>query len=351
MPKREEPSSRRSRATIKDVATRAGVSHATVSRYLNKRSYTSASTAQAIEDAIAEVGFVPNYTARSLVSRATGAVAFIVRGQPDLFFSDPNLSAMAAGANTALSERGHQMLLLIVDGDDSEKRVIEYVSGGAVDGAIVALARSDEPVALALARAHIPLATASGPLIGADAPMVDTDNLGGAESITRMLANTGREIIAEIRGPAASPVTALRHEGFQLALSHRYDSDLVVDAEDWTVEAGSSATRELLRRAPSLQGIMAASDTLAAGAVNALAAAGRRVPDDVAVVGFDDSPWATMTSPRLSTVRQEPRLTGAQLADMVLRQLNGENLGNLAEILPNRIVWRDSAGPAPETNR
>ena len=350
-PNRAEPSPRRSRATIKDVASRAGVSHATVSRYLNKRSYTSAATARAIDDAIAEVGFVPNYSARSLVSQATRAVAFIVRGQPDLFFSDPNLSAMASGANAALSERNHQMLLLIVDGEASEKRVIEYVSGGAVDGAVIALARSDEPVALALARAHIPLVTASGPLVGADAPMVDTDNLGGSESITRMLAGTGREIIGEIRGPAASPVTAPRHEGFRLGMSHGYNSDLVVDAEDWSVEAGRSAASILLRRAPSLQGIVAASDTLAAGAISALTAAGRRVPEDVAVVGFDDSPWATATSPQISTVRQEPRRTGALLADVLLRQLNGENLGNLAEILPNRVVWRDSAGPPRQATR
>jgi DNA-binding LacI/PurR family transcriptional regulator len=248
-----------------------------------------------------------------------------------------------------LSERDHQMLLLIVDGEASEKRVIAYVSAGAVDGAIVALSRPDEPVALALARSHIPLVTASGPLVGADVPMVDTDNLGGSESITRMLGNTGRVIIGEIRGPAASPVTALRHEGFRLAMSQRYNGDLVADAVDWSVEAGRSAAAELLRRAPSLQGIVAASDTLAAGAVSALVGAGRRVPADVAVVGFDDSPWATMTSPHLSTVRQEPRLTGARLADVVLRQLGGENLGNLAEILPNRIVWRDSAGPLPTT--
>jgi DNA-binding LacI/PurR family transcriptional regulator len=336
------------RPTIKDVAAAAGVSHATVSRYLNKTSYVSAETGTAIDSAVRQTGYVPNRTARSLVRQETRAVAFIVREHPDMFFVDANLSNMAVGANAALSARDYQMFLLIVDTERSAQRIIELITGGFVDGAILVAMHDDDMVA-DLAASATPLVTASTPAPGSGIPSVDTDNFGGSARITSKLRETGRTRIAEIHGPSEAPVSSLRHEGFLQAMGDAYDPDLVAVAHEWSLAAGAQSMRQLLIQAPDLDGVVCASDLIAAGAIDALRAQGRQVPEQVSVVGFDDSPWASRTTPALSTVRQDTLLTGTHLAELLLRQIDGEDLTGYAEILPNTIVWRDSA-PIVSTN-
>ena len=338
--------SKPSRPTIKDVAAAAGISHATVSRYLNKRSYVSEASGRAIDAAIASVNYVPNQTARSLVRRETHAVAFIVRELPNMFFVDANLSNMAVGANAALSARDYQMFLLIIDSERSAERIGDLISGGFVDGAIL-VAMHDDELVTSLARSSTPLVTASVPAPTLAIPSVDTDNVGGTERITRMLRSTGRTRVAEIHGPAGAPVSSLRHDGFVRGMAEAYDPAAVVTAEEWSMAAGTDAMRALLHSVPDLDGVVCASDLIAAGAIDALRAAGKSVPDDVGVVGFDDSPWATRTEPTLSTIRQDTVQTGARLAGLLLRQIAGEDLTGHTEIIPNEVVWRDSAGPLP----
>jgi DNA-binding LacI/PurR family transcriptional regulator len=332
---------------VHDVAAAAGISHATVSRYLNKRAYVSAAAAAAIETAIREVDYIPNRAARSLVRRRTHAVAFIVRAAGDSFFSDPTLNAMAMGANTVLSVADHQMLMMIVDSDRSADRIIEIVRGGTADGAILAAMDHHDPVAVALARTAFPIVTTSDPGIGAAVPRVDTDNVGGTRAITELLRATGRTRVGEVRGPDAAPVSGLRHRGFKAAMAGEYSARRVVAAGSWHTEDGAAAMDELLRRDPRIDAVVAASDSLAVGAMEALRRAGRLIPDDVAVVGFDDAPWASQTSPPLTTVRQDAHATGARSAELVLRMAEGEDLSGHSEVLASRVVWRDSAGPAP----
>lgn len=332
------------RPTIKDVAEEAGVSHATVSRYLTKNSYVSEEAAKAVEAAIVAVNYVPNRSARSLVQQKSHFLAFIVREHSDLFFNDPNLSKMAVAANEVLGNAGYQMLLLIVDDDASATRVSDLVRGGFVDGAILVAMHHHDPVPAALADARVPMVTASSPLGTEGIPYVDTDNVGGTALITSLLLQTGRTRIAEIRGPRGAAVSPLRHEGFTQALGDLFDPRLVVDAEEWSREAGALAMSSVLDTGLEIDGVVAASDLLAAGALDVLQERGRLVPQDVGVVGFDDSPWATQTRPALSTVRQDASATGRRMAEIVLRQIEGENLRDHREILPNQIVWRDSAG-------
>lgn len=334
------------RPTIKDVASAAGISHATVSRYLNKHAYVSAEAARAIDEAIRQVSYVPNRTARSLVRRETKAVAFIVRESAGMFFVDANLSNMAVGANAALSAQDYQMFLLIIDSERSAERITELITGGFVDGALLVAMHHDDVIA-DLDRAGTPLVTASTPAPDTSIPTVDTDNTGGTERITRLLRATGRHRVAEIRGPHDAPVSALRHAGFVAAMGADLDPALVVEVPEWSLAAGAAAMQDLLDRAPDLDGVVAASDLIAAGAVDALRAAGRSVPGDVGVVGFDDSPWATRTTPTLSTVRQDTLLTGTRMAELLLRQIAGESLRGHHELLPNEVVWRESAGPLP----
>ncbi|MEO7016196.1 MAG: LacI family DNA-binding transcriptional regulator [Leifsonia sp.] len=331
------------RPTIRDVARSAGVSHATVSRYLNERSYVSAEAGRAIEAAVRHTQYVPNRTARSLVSQKTFSAACIVREHSDQFFADPNLSAQAIGANATFSAHGYQMLILIVEGDESTRRAAEIVAGGAVDGALLLAMLEDDPLVLELSKAGTPLVTASTPLRDSLVPYVDTDNKGGTALITQRLLDTGRRVVAEIHGPDRHPVSRIRHEGFMTSMRTLYRPDLVAYADDWTPTAGKRAMRTLLEIEPKIDGVVAASDGLASGAASVLLAAGRSIPHDVGIVGFDDSSWATNSRPKLSTVRQDARLTGQRLAEVLIRQIEGEDLAGFSMTLPNSIVWRDSA--------
>lgn len=282
-------------------------------------------------------------TARSLVRRETRAVAFIVRELPDMFIVDANLSNMAIGVNAALFAHDYQMLLLIIDSDRSAERISELITGGFVDGAVL-VAMHDDDIIDDLVRSRTPLVTASSPASAQGVPSVDTDNVGGTAEITRLLRATGRRRIGEIRGPHAAPVSSLRHTGFVQAMAGDLRDELVVEATEWSMAAGAAAVEVLLGREPELDGIVAASDLIASGAIDALEHHGRRVPGDVGVVGFDDSPWAVRSQPHPSTVRQDTLLTGTRMAELLLRQMAGEDLSGYVEILPNEIVWRDSAG-------
>jgi len=337
----------RPRPTIRDVARVAGVSHATVSRHLNGHTNVARRTAEAIDAAVLEANYVPNGNARSLVRRKSFTVALVVREHIDLFYADPNLSRMAAGANSVLSANGYVMPLMLVDSDVTATRVVDMIRGGSVDGALLIAMETNDQMVRALRGTSTPLVTASIPLADDSLTWVDTDNVGGTQTITDILRRTGRTRIAEIRGPAAMPVSRLRHEGFVAAMGQAYDPTLVVDATQWSYDAGAQAMRVLLDRDAPPDGIVAASDLLAAGAMSVLAERGLDVPDDVAVVGFDDSPIAIMSTPQISTVRQESATTGKEMAKLMLAMLNGEQRSGSHITVPSVVVWRDSAGPAP----
>ena len=338
------------RPTILDVARVAGVSHATVSRYLNKRAYVSEQAATAIDQAIREVNYVPSRTARSLVNRQTRAVAFVVRESPTLFFTDPNLSKMAIGANAALSAQNYQMLFMIIDSEQSAARITELIGGGFVDGVILVAMSLNDPAAQAIANTPTPAVTASVPLPDSLVPHVDTDNAGGIETLTRLLHESGFHTIGHLGGPEHEPAAILRHAGYKKALGPAYDPALVDFANQWELEAGRASMRRLLAAGPEIDAVIASSDLLATGALDVLAEQGRRVPEDVSVSGFDDSDWALRAHPPLTTVHQDSYRIGEELAEVVLRQIDGEDLQGFGRIIPNEVVWRESSGPRSDAS-
>lgn len=334
---------RSKRATVHDVALEAGVSRGTVSRYVNGERYVSAAARDAIEAAIAKVGYVPNTAARNLVMQRTQAVGFIVHEPHSLFIEDPNIGEILLGANTELSEADHQMAVLIVDTERDTDRVARYLSGGLVDGVIIVSARADDPITRVVERLQLPAAYVGHPPGAASsAAFVVIDNRGAARSITERLAATGRRRIGMIAAALDRDSGADRLAGFTEALGDAFDETLVEPVPFYSYSAGRDGMRRLLERAPDLDGVFAASDAVAAGAIEALRAAGRRVPEDVGVVGFDDSAWARRTTPQLSTVRQPAAGLGAEAARLVLARLRGED-PPAERRLDCEIVWRDSA--------
>lgn len=331
------------RATIRDVALEAGVSRGTVSRVLNGEPYVSAEARIAIERAIATVGYVPNTAARNLATQRSRAVGFLVHEPHALFLEDPNIGAILLGANRVVSGADLQMVSLVIDSERDSRRVERYLSGGFVDGAVIVSARQDDSLLGALGRLSIPATIVGRPPATVRMPWVGIDNRGAARAITAHLIGTGRRRIGMVAVALDRDSGSDRLAGFRDAMGDRFDPHLVVERSLYEYTAGRSAVEELLRRDPSVDGVFAASDAVAAGALDGLRAAGRTVPDDVGLVGFDDSSWAQRSQPQLTTVHQPARLLGERAAESVLAQLRGDEPSPEGTILETHVVVRGSA--------
>ena len=331
------------RATIHDVAAVAGMSHGTVSRVLNAERYVSDEARIAVEAAIAEVGYVRNTAARNLKTQRSHAIGLIVHEPHSLFLEDPNIGAILLGTNEILSEADYQLVSLVIDSDRDSARVAEYLRGGFVDGVIIISARSGDPIAHAVAEMGIPAAFVGHPPDIDGIPYIGIDNVAAARAITTRLLATGRTRVGMIAAALDRDSGQDRLTGFRAALGDRFDPALVVDYPLYAYGSGQSGMAELLVRAPDIDGVFAASDAIAAGALDVLRATGRRVPQQIGVVGFDDSAWAGRSQPPLSTVRQPADELGRMAAQRVLAQLRGEDTAELGTMLETSIVWRASA--------
>lgn len=338
------PPSRPKRATIFDVAAEAGVSRGTVSRVLNGEPYVSEAARQAIEAAIAKVGYVRNTAARNLARQSSGAIALIVHEPHSVFVDDPNIGNILLGTNGALSAADYQLVTLVIETERDSERVSGYVGGGFVDGAIIVSAREGDPISKAIAALRLPAVMVGRPDNEPRLPWVGIDNRGAAQQISERLAATGRRRIGMIAAGLDRDSGRDRLAGFQDALGEAFDESLVSRQSFYSFDAGVAGMIELLEREPEIDGVFAASDAVAAGAIDVLKARGRRVPDDVGIVGFDDSAWALRSQPQLSTVRQPAASLGARAAELVLEQIeSGGTRGDGGVVLETEVVWRASA--------
>jgi DNA-binding LacI/PurR family transcriptional regulator len=248
------------------------------------------------------------------------------------------------GANATLSAADYQMVNLVIDSARDTERVTKYLSGGFVDGAVIVSARAHDPITQVVAELRLP-ATFVGhpPDLQQHVPFVGIDNVGSARAITDRLAGTGRQRIGMIAAALDRDSGADRLTGFRQALGPRFKPRLVARVALYDYASGVEGMRVLLKREPRIDGVFAASDLLAAGAMQVLRESGRAVPDDVGIVGFDDSSWAQRTQPPLSTVHQPAKEIGSRAAELVLRQLGGETLEPGGVFLPTPVVWRNSA--------
>jgi DNA-binding LacI/PurR family transcriptional regulator len=334
------------------VAALAGVSRATVSRVVNGSPKVSPAVRAQVERAVAKLGYVPNRAARSLVTRRADSVALVVSEAHARFFSEPFFAGMVRGVSAALAETGVQLVLLIAHDRRDRGRLERYVVGGHVDGVLLASLHGDDPLPGTLERAGVPAVLVGRPPGRGGPPVdrawpasyVDADNRGGARTAVDHLARRGRRRIATITGPQDMGVGQDRLDGYRDGLTAAglaADDDLV-EAGDFTEEGGAAAMDRLLARpGPPVDAVFAASDLMAAGALRALRAAGLRVPDDVAVVGFEDSAVARYAQPPLTTVRQPIEEMGRQATRLLLAKVAGET-GGMHLVLDVELVVRAS---------
>ena len=333
---------RRARPTLEAVALRAGVSRATVSRVVNGNPNVSESVRDAVTRAVKELGYVPNPAARSLVTQRTDSVALIISEPPDRVFSDdPFFAGVIRGVSQELEAAGLQLVLMMTEANADHSRIEAYVTGGHVDGVMLISLHGADPLPGALARMGLPVVCGGRPLARVDLPYTDSDNAGGAETAVRHLLAQGRRRIATIAGPQDMNAGIDRLTGYRSALRDT-DRRSLIAVGDFTRESGEQAMRQLLEDDPDLDAVFVASDPMAMGALRALHQAGRRVPEDIAVVGFDDIGSARYTEPPLTTVRQPIEGLGQQMVRLLLRRFAGETITNPV-ILPTELVPRDSA--------
>ncbi|WP_211234935.1 LacI family DNA-binding transcriptional regulator [Glycomyces arizonensis] len=331
----------RKRPTINDVAAASGVSRGTVSRVLNGQGNVSLSAEMAVRRAVAETGYVVNRAARSLKTSRTGSIVMVLSEPQERLFEDPNFSVLMRVATNQLAERDMSLVLMIAGDDDGRERVARYLRGGHTDGALLVSAHAGDPLLEDIERAGVP-AVACGAVLGRESvvPYAAADDRGGARAMTEYLVGQGRRRIGMITGPLDTPGGSLRLEGFTSVLGRKATKKMVVHG-DYTQVGGEQAMRRLLEGVPDLDAVFVASDLMAAGALQVLHAAGRRVPEDVAVGGFDDSAIASATRPMLTTVRQPL----AQVAEETVRLLTALLDEQAVEpiVLPTELIVRDSA--------
>lgn len=328
----------RSNVTLEMVAQSAGVSRATVSRVVNGSPKVHPDIAASVAEAVARLNYVPNRAARSLASRTTGAIALIVPEDVTRFFGDPFFAAIVQGINARLDESDYVLNLLVASTDPAHKTG-RYLRSGGVDGALVISHHAGDEV---LNGSGIPIVYGGRP--ATDGPyFVDVDNVGGGERATRHLITSGRRRIGTVAGPADMTAGIDRLEGFRHAMAEAGLPADAVEVGDFSVAGGIEATRLLLARHPDLDAIFVASDLMATGAIAVLTETGRRVPDDVAVMGFDDSA-AALTGPiPLSTVRQPSTDMGFAMADTLIALLRGDTTVQRRNVMPTELVIRESA--------
>jgi DNA-binding LacI/PurR family transcriptional regulator len=330
----------RGSVTIEEVAAAAGVSRSTVSRVVNGSTAVSPEALEAVKRAIADLNYVPNRAARSLASRQTHAIALIVPEDTTRFFGDPFFAAIVSGINARLS-RSDYVLNLFIANDDPGDKTTSYVRSGAVDGAIIVSHHTSDTFIDRIASA-VPVVYGGRPVRERERDYyVDVDNVRGGHDATTYLIERGHRRIAMITGPLTMPAGVDRLQGYRDALTAWELPEGAVEDGNFTAAGGADAMRRILESGERPDAVFVASDLMARGALTVLAAAGLRVPDDIAVMGFDDSPVATTVTPTLTTMRQPSFAQGERMATILLDLLAGKHPRHVT-ILETELVVRES---------
>jgi Transcriptional regulators len=337
--------------TLEEVAKLAGVSRSTVSRVVNQHPNVRPEVRERVWEVIRKTGYQPHAAARSLATRRTRVIGLIIPQAVTTLFTDPYFPILIRGVADACNAHNYHLMLSLF----SRRRVQEsrarqdllyqqVLRGRYLDGVVVSSAPLDDPIFPRLLEDGVPFIIV-GRYPHERANYVDVDNVARARMAVEHLLRLGHERVATITGPLNMCSGQDRLEGYRQALAARgipVDEDLIAEG-DFTEQGGQAAMRRLLPHRPTA--VFAASDMMAVGAIKVLREAGLRVPEDVAVVGFDDIPLASMVEPPLTTVRQPIEQLGSMAVELLVSLM--ENPGEETVhrvVLPTELVIRASCG-------
>jgi len=344
--------------TLEDVARTAGVSRATVSRVVNGVRNVDPAIQEAVRRAVSVTGYAPNRAARSLVTRRTDAVALVVSGagaEPDdegaagrgsftaQVFADPFFGRVVTGVVDSLRPRGMHPVLMFAETSRAREEVVEYLRQGSADGALIVSTHAEDPLPRLITEAGLAAVLYARPARPVGISYVDLAHRDGARLAAEHLLARGCRRIATIAGPLDVAAGQERLAGFQEALARQGASVPPVVEGRFTQQSGEIAMERLLAEHPGLDGVFAANDLMATGACHVLREHGRRVPEDVAVIGFDDSSAASACRPPLTTVRQPVEDMAAEMTGLLLDRLAAPGRPVTSVVFEPVLIVRDSA--------
>ena len=337
--------------TLEDVAKVAGVSRATVSRVINGIRNVDPQLHEVVWHAVGQTGYVPNRLARSLVTRRTGTIALVVSDSEShdddpfmgRFFADPYFGRIVGGLMSVLRRAGVQLALQIVGTEDARRRLVGDLRNGQADGVIVLSLPPVDPLPRMLTDGGVPAVVIGRPADPVPINYVDLANDTGASLAATHLLDRGCQHVGMISGPADVPASNDRITGFRRSMARRGHGWVPITSGNFTQESGEAAMRSLLAANPLLDGVFVANDLMALGALLALRDAGRRVPDDVARVGFDERSAAIAARPALTTVRHPLEDMAAEAARLLLTRIDDVDMRVSSVIYEPTLVIRQSA--------
>jgi DNA-binding LacI/PurR family transcriptional regulator len=335
------------KVTLEEVAQAAGVSRATASRVLTSDPRVSPTARRAVERSARKLGYVPNHAGRALATGRSDAIALVVFEPTTLLFSDSFFPRLIGGLTDVLTACDSQLILLAPQTALETDRVERYVAAGHVDGVLLISLPNSHPLPGRLAARGVPFVIGGRSSEVGQYNHVDVDNVVGAAHAVAHLVAGGRRVIATVTGPKDVPAGQDRLRGYQEALQAAGlpADDALIEAGDFTREGGARAMRFLLIKRPHLDAVFVASDLMAVGALQALAEAGRRVPDDVAVVGYDDDPVAATLHPPLTSVRQPIEEIGQEMGRLLMDTIHSPDRPPRKVLLTTRLEVRLSSAP------
>lgn len=348
------PIDRAARPTLDDVAVHAGVSRATVSRVVNSRASVAPELRERVQKVIDELGYVPNQAARSLMTRRSDAIALVASEPATRVFGDPFFSGIVRGVSMEANRANLQLLLLMAQGLEDLERVKRSLKVWPVGGVLLISGHAGDGLPEELQKLGTPYIIGGRPTQPDLAPpYVDNENVVGGQIAAEHLLSQGRRRLGTVAGPMDMAAGVDRLTGFRNSLGTSLPEDRV-EHGDFTQRGGEDAAQRLLARCPDLDGLFVASDLMALGALAAVRRAGLQVPQDIAVVGFDDNEFALTADPPLTTIRQSPTLQGRAMVRLFVEVYRPDievadepgvpDLAGLDHlVLPVELVLRGSA--------
>ena len=332
--------------TLEDIAKQAGVSRSTVSRVVNESPDVRETVRKRVLDVIQGAGYQPHAAARALASQRSGTIGLVLPHSVSFFFTDPYYPHLTKGIAQACNQYDQTLALFLVGSKEDEEKIFPRLARkGFLDGVIVQSGHHGEQWIIGrFLDAKLPMVIAGRPFRADNVSYIDIDNVSAASMAVSHLIQLGRKRIALITGPTNSTVGIDRKQGYLKAITDRgreVDEALITEG-DFTEAGGYYSMQRLLLAKPDA--VFAASDIMALGAIRAAREAGLRVPDDLAVVGFDDLPIATVSDIQLTTVRQPVVQFGAKAVEVLIDLIENGIDPPRHIILDTELVIRDSCG-------
>ena len=329
--------------TLEDIARLSGDSRSTVSRVINTNNNVKEETRRKVLDVINSYNFQPNLAARGLATGRTNVIGVVIPASVSVVFTDPYFPLLLQGISNACNSRDYSVMLWMAEPEYEQHMIARILHNGLVDGVIVASISMSDPVIQSLTHSKMPFV-----LIGrhpaVEVNYLDVDNLQAGRKATLHLIRLGYKRIATITGPQKQVAGLDRYQGYIKAMQDcecTVNPALVVES-DFTEEGGYRAMQRLLKYKPDA--VFVASDTMAYGAMRALREARLRIPEDVAIVGFDDIPASAKTVPPLTTIRQPVGQMGSRAAEVIIDVIESGTQPVYKMIMDTELVVRASCG-------